>query len=108
MNALPALILVAVFLPLLAAPLMALAGRRLGPSTGWLALGVPAVSGLALLAVAVSVGPQPNLVVRWPWAPSLGLELAFLVDGLSFVTRQFCRCCIRLRRSFFHTSKSGR
>ena len=83
MNALPALILVAVFLPLLAAPLMALAGRRLGPSTGWLALGVPAVSGLALLAVAVSVGPQPNLVVRWPWAPSLGLELAFLVDGLS-------------------------
>lgn len=79
----PLLVLLAVFLPLVAAPIVAIAGGRWGARTGSLALWVPAVSFIALVLVALQVGPQPNTVFRWPWVPGIGLELAFLVDGLS-------------------------
>jgi len=77
------LILLALGLPLLGGPLVVLAGRRLGPRVGWLALLFPLVSTGALLALAAGLEWPARLVVSWPWVPSLGLELSFLIDGLS-------------------------
>lgn len=80
----PALmLLLALGLPLLGTPLVALLGRRLGPRVGWLALVFPLASTGALLALAAGVDWPARLVISWPWVPSLGLELSFLVDGLS-------------------------
>ena len=76
-------LLVAIGLPLASAPLLALAGRRLGARVGWVALALPVLSTAALLHLAAS-GPAPiHRVVEWPWIPSLGINLSFLVDGLS-------------------------
>jgi len=77
------LLLFAVLAPFLAAPVLAFAGRRLGERTGWLALPVPLLACAAILAVAVQAGERPNFVVEWRWIPSLGLNLSFLIDGLS-------------------------
>lgn len=76
-------LLLALGLPLLGGPLLALAGRRLGPRVGWLALLFPVISTVALLALAVNVNLPTRTVITWPWVPSLGLNLSFLVDGLS-------------------------
>lgn len=70
-------------LPWLGAPLLALAGRRLGPRVGWLALAFPLISTGALLALAADINLPARVVIEWPWVPSLGLNLSFLVDGLS-------------------------
>lgn len=79
----PALaILLAVFLPLLAPLPLAAAGRRLGSRTAWLALVFPLVSLGGVLYLTFS-HPGEARIVAWPWVPSLGLELAFLIDGLS-------------------------
>ena len=74
---------IALAAPLLAVPLLAWAGRHLDDRTAWLALPAPMASLLALGWLAFEAGPQPFLVLSWPWAPSIGLELSFLVDGLS-------------------------
>ncbi len=75
--------LLAIGLPLLGSPLIALAGRRLGPRVGWLALAFPLLSTGALVALAAHVNLPGRTVIEWPWIPSLGLNLSFLVDGLS-------------------------
>jgi len=78
------LLLIAIFLPFAAVPLVALLGPRLGPRTGWLALVVPvAVVGILLFAFLPRAEPFARAVVEIPWIPSLGLNLTFLVDGLS-------------------------
>jgi NADH:ubiquinone oxidoreductase subunit 5 (subunit L)/multisubunit Na+/H+ antiporter MnhA subunit len=77
------LILVAVGVPLASAPLLALAGRRMGRRVGLLALAAPLLSTAALLVLALRVGLPGSLVVEMPWIPSLGISLSFLVDGLS-------------------------
>lgn len=77
-------ILLAVFLPLAAALPVAWVGRRLGRRTAWVAIALPLVSFLSLLSLALQAGgPVPE--VRWAWIPTLGLELAFLPDGLGLV-----------------------
>jgi multicomponent K+:H+ antiporter subunit A/multicomponent Na+:H+ antiporter subunit A len=76
-------LLLAVGLPLLGSPLVALAGRKLGFRVGWLALTFALSSTGALLALAKSVPLPGRTVIEWPWIPSLGLNLSFLVDGLS-------------------------
>ncbi len=83
MDATGLCVALALGLPLLGSPLIALAGRRLGPRVGWLALAFPLISTGALLRLAAGVGRMPRRVVEWPWIPSLGLNLSFLVDGLS-------------------------
>ncbi len=70
-------------LPLIGSPLVALAGRRLGRRSGWLALAFPLISTAALLALAGGIGLPTRVVIEWPWVPSLGLGLSFLIDGLS-------------------------
>ncbi len=76
-------ILVAVFLPVLLAPVMPLAARRFGAATGYVAMaGLLACTGL-LLAVASRCEAGGCTLEEWPWIPTLGLNLTFLVDGLS-------------------------
>ncbi len=77
------LILMTVLLPLLGHGVLGLAGRRLGRHTGWLALLFPIACTALLLLAARRAGHQPEVVMQWPWVPSLGVDLAFRLDGLS-------------------------
>ena len=77
------LVLIAVFAPFALMLPMAFLGRRLGPRTGWIALAAPLLSVTALILLARQTSAQAALVVELPWIPSLGLNLTFLVDGLS-------------------------
>jgi multicomponent K+:H+ antiporter subunit A/multicomponent Na+:H+ antiporter subunit A len=76
-------IFAAVFLPLLAALPVALLGRRLGRRVAWVALLFPMLSTLAILGAATRLEPGDSFTSTLPWVPSLGLNLDFLVDGLS-------------------------
>jgi NADH:ubiquinone oxidoreductase subunit 5 (subunit L)/multisubunit Na+/H+ antiporter MnhA subunit len=81
---LPAIcILFALGLPLLGSPFVALAGRRLGRRVGWLAFAFPVISTAALLVLFINLPLPHATVVTWPWIPSLGINLSFLLDGLS-------------------------
>jgi multicomponent Na+:H+ antiporter subunit A len=64
-----------------APPLM----RRWPRAAGWLFAAIPA----AIFGYCLSVAPGVvrGDVIRWsyPWAPELGLELSFLLDGLSLL-----------------------
>ncbi len=77
------LILLTVLLPLLGHAALAVAGRRLGRHTGWLALLFPAGCTALLLLAARQAGHQPDVVMQWSWVPALGVDLAFRLDGLS-------------------------
>jgi NADH:ubiquinone oxidoreductase subunit 5 (subunit L)/multisubunit Na+/H+ antiporter MnhA subunit len=74
-------VLIAIFLPLLGAALMPALGRRLGPRTGWVATAFALASTLAVASLVPAAGEAE--VRSWPWVPSLGLSLMFLVDGLA-------------------------
>lgn len=76
-------LLLAIFLPMVAVPILALSGKVLGGRLGWAALPVPALAFGAVLWMAAGRGETNSVVVSWPWVPSLGLNLSFLVDGLS-------------------------
>jgi NADH:ubiquinone oxidoreductase subunit 5 (subunit L)/multisubunit Na+/H+ antiporter MnhA subunit/multisubunit Na+/H+ antiporter MnhB subunit len=74
-------LLIAVFGPLAWAALLPALGRRLGPATGWVALVAPVVSTALLVAVLLNRGEAAGpLTVEW--IPALGIDLAFLPDGL--------------------------
>jgi NADH:ubiquinone oxidoreductase subunit 5 (subunit L)/multisubunit Na+/H+ antiporter MnhA subunit len=76
-------LLIAIGLPLLGSPLVALAGKRLGARVGWLALLFPVASTVSILALASQISLPARLVIEWAWIPSLGINLSFLIDGLS-------------------------
>ncbi len=73
----------ALVLPLLAVPLFAWKGRAWGPRGGWVALAFAAASAACLVGLWMGAEPRAPLVITWPWIPSLGVSLGFLVDGLS-------------------------
>ena len=75
------ILLIAIFLPLLGAAIMPWVGRRLGPRTGWVALGFAMISAAAVAMLIPAARDAENH--SWPWIPSLGLSLSFLVDGLA-------------------------
>ncbi len=77
------LLLLAVVLPLLGAPLVALAGRGLGRRVGWLAFAFPLISTGTLLSLAARIGLPGSEVIEWPWIPTFGIQFSFLLDGLS-------------------------
>ncbi len=77
----PVSLLIAIFLPVLGAALMPVLGRRLGPRTGWVALAFAVVSASAVASLIPHA--QDADTQTWPWMPSLGLSLTFLVDGLA-------------------------
>lgn len=77
------LILLAVFGPLCLVPVLALWGGRMGPRAGWVALAAPVTAAVALAVVLRELPQSEVRVVSLSWIPSLGLDLAFRVDGLS-------------------------
>lgn len=76
-------LLTALALPFLLLPFLPGLGRRLGARTGWLALPAPVVSAALLLSLALQLPAGAREVVEWSWIPSFGLNLTFVVDGLS-------------------------
>lgn len=76
-------LLLAIGMPLLGSPIVAIAGKQLGARVGWLALTFPAVSTVALVVAAANLDLPARHVVEWPWIPSLGINLSFVIDGLS-------------------------
>jgi NADH:ubiquinone oxidoreductase subunit 5 (subunit L)/multisubunit Na+/H+ antiporter MnhA subunit len=83
MEVLHLCLLLAVGLPFLGSPLVALAGKKLGTRVGWLAFAFPVISTTALIVAPVNLNLPGQQVVERPWIPSLGINLSFLVDGLS-------------------------
>lgn len=82
-SPLAALLVGALLCPVAAAPLMLLAGRYLKAGVGYLAMLAPLASFVALLGIALNVEPRAHLVFEIQWIPSLGVNLSFLIDGLS-------------------------
>ncbi len=78
-------IAVALFLPLIGGLLLGPVGARWRRQVGWIALAFPILSFLAIVAAGLSRGDSGAVVVEWPWVPSLGISLSFLVDGLSIL-----------------------
>lgn len=78
-----AYLLLALGLPFMGSPILALAGQRLKSWTGWLALAFAMFSTGALLALAATLDWPARAVLEWNWVPSLGLNFSFVVDGLS-------------------------
>ncbi|MCX8157905.1 MAG: proton-conducting transporter membrane subunit [Verrucomicrobiae bacterium] len=76
-------LLLAIGLPLVGFLLPAWAGSKWGPRVAWLALAFPLVAFGALLTLALSLHWPARLVIEIPWIPTLGINLSFLVDGLS-------------------------
>lgn len=76
---------IALGLPWLLGPVLGLLGRRLGRRVGWVAFLAPLVSTATLLVVAAQRAPGTAVVIELPWVPSLDIQLAFLVDGLSLL-----------------------
>lgn len=79
----PLSLLLAVFLPAFGAGMLAVWGSRLGRRASAAALVFPVLSTLLLLSIAGRIQPRQRLAFEWPWMPSLGLNLDFLVDGLA-------------------------
>lgn len=77
-------ILIAVFLPMLAAVPVAVLGGRLGRGVAWPSLLVAVATFAVVLGLAVT-HPGTAREVSWPWVPALGLSLSFVADGLSLV-----------------------
>jgi len=77
-------LLIAIFLPVAGLFAVAFLGPRLGMATRWLALPFPVIS-FALIAWVAATMPsgQQTYLGPLPWIPSLGINLVFLVDGLS-------------------------
>lgn len=76
-------LLASILVPMLAVPVLALAGARLGHRVGWLALPVPVVSCLLIASLLAGAEPFAERIVTIPWIPSLGIDLSFMIDGLS-------------------------
>jgi multicomponent Na+:H+ antiporter subunit A len=78
-------IVLAVLLPFVAAALAPLVHRIVGDLAGWVVALVPVAGFIALWGLLERVSGGEAIRVAWPWAPSWGLELSFLLDGLSLV-----------------------
>ena len=72
-----------ILLPLLAVPLVLALASRLGPRVGYLTAAAPLASAGLLAWIAASAGSQPRVILEIPWVPQLGVNLSFLIDGLS-------------------------
>ncbi len=73
----------AVLLPFATAALLPPLHRLVGDLAGWAAALVAAAAFAAFLTVAPDIHGAGTLTVAVPWVPSWGIELSFLIDGLS-------------------------
>ena len=62
-------------------------GRRLGRASGWVLALLPAGLFAAFLSAAPRMEAGRVVTERWAWAPSLGVELTWRLDGFAFL---FC------------------
>lgn len=69
--------------PFVAALLAPLVQRFAKPFAGWILAVVPSVVFLALWTFLDDVVDRGFLLVSFPWVPDYGVELSFLIDGLS-------------------------
>jgi NADH:ubiquinone oxidoreductase subunit 5 (subunit L)/multisubunit Na+/H+ antiporter MnhA subunit len=76
-------LLIALILPFLATPLIAWLGSRAGARCGWMALPVPVVCFSLIASLLLGAEPFLARTVSVPWIPSMGLDLTFVIDGLS-------------------------
>lgn len=76
-------VLLVVLLPFVAAVLAPLIHRVAGNATGWIVALVPAAGFVALWGLVGRISSGSEVMAVWPWAPSWGLNLSFLIDGLS-------------------------
>jgi len=75
--------LAVILLPVLAVPLVLALASRLGQRVGYLVGAAPLGSAGILAWITASAGSQPRVILEIPWVPQLGVNLSFLVDGLS-------------------------
>jgi len=75
----------AVLLPFAGAPLVAWLSRRGRGAAAWTAGAVAALALLLLLPAMLSVFAGDTVIVRLPWIPASGLDLAFRLDGLGLL-----------------------
>ncbi len=78
-------ILLAVALPFVVALLAPLVHRVVGDMSGWVVAIVPALAFAALWGLMHRVSAGDAIAVAWAWAPSWGLSLSFMIDGLSLM-----------------------
>ena len=76
-------LLVLVGSPWVGGVILALFGRRWGRLNGLLAFCAAAVSALAI-AIGSDLGREPDLILSWPWIPSMDIAFALRLDALSF------------------------
>lgn len=71
------------FVPIVSAPIVYLAGRQMGKKTGWIAA-LPLVYTLFLIGtIAVGIQGGGSYSESYSWAPAAGLTFGMLADGLS-------------------------
>jgi multicomponent Na+:H+ antiporter subunit A len=56
---------------------------RTGAAVGWLSVIPPALLAIAFATLIPTVAGGEILRIAYPWVPSLGVNLSFLIDGLS-------------------------
>jgi multicomponent Na+:H+ antiporter subunit A len=77
------IVALAVLLPFLAAATAPLLRRAAGGYAGWLLALVPLAAFVALWTLLPQIAAGEKIPVSFAWAPSWGLDLSFLLDGLS-------------------------
>lgn len=83
-------LLIGIFLPVAMVPFVLIFSRWLGHRTGYLAVFPALISFLILLGIFIDTGgritadSQPmSYLMEFSWIPSIGINLEFLIDGLS-------------------------
>ena len=95
----PYLLLQTVLLPILAAPVLAILGRKIGKHVGWIACGVLTYTSVLLMIAGFSLwsGTSP-IYEEYSWSTAIfNLKFGFLADNLSlpvaFVMNLVCAAC---------------
>ena len=68
-------------LPLIVAGVLPILSRMMGRRVGWVAFGAALITAMGIVSLIPEATNATEIV--WPWVPSLGLSLTFLVDGLA-------------------------
>ncbi len=76
-------LLIATVAPFLLIPIVLASASRLRASSAWIALVAPLVSCALFVWLAAEIPSGERQVVEFSWVPTLGLNLTFLLDGLS-------------------------
>lgn len=79
----PALLFLVIAAPFALMPVVLGAGGRWRARAGWVALIAPVGATLLLLHLALQHEAGGRAVIELPWIPALGLNLTFVLDGLS-------------------------